>query len=301
KERRAGDTLRLCTMCGMSCTDCNKTSIGRSKPSEREWSCGSYSVTFVLACLNLNGCPNEPLHIDPRMWLQFFQFPLPQLRIHAIRQFLKFGIREPIRFRFEVQRDVQGLSHSFCHFSLHEHPFSIRGKELEVGGYRPLVRAHLREQIAKLRETLFHISGAVQQVVKCIRKTLLICRDLETIHKFRLHDPENKTSLLQNFLRNVAYLHVATVTKQTLKDFLAQLVLEYARSFYLLLPLFFVEISRVEPTTIKEPDKTFNEIIEIEWRFFRRMLHFEPGSARFAFRGGELEIGARWSLWFQFC
>jgi hypothetical protein len=107
---------------------------------------------------------------------------------------------------------------------------------------------------------LFHFGGAVQQIEEYLRKPLMIRCDLKTIHKFRLLDPKNKTSLLQNFLRNVAYLQVATVTEQTLKDFLAQFVLEYARSFSLLLPLFFVEISRVELTTIKEPNKTFNEV-----------------------------------------
>jgi len=94
----------------------------------------------VLAFFNVYGCPNEPLYIDSGMWLQL---SVSQLRVHTISQFLKLGIREPIRFRLVVQRNLERVGHALHDRRLHEHPRSIRGKELVVRGYRPLVRAHL--------------------------------------------------------------------------------------------------------------------------------------------------------------
>src|ERR1035438_4456868 len=116
------------------------------------------------------------------MWRQL---SILQLRFHSISQFLKFGIREPIRFRLVVQRNLERFSHALHDRGFHEHPLAIRGEELKVGGYSPLAHIHFREEVAEILEVPLHFSGAVQQIEEYLRKPLMIRCDRSEARRAR--------------------------------------------------------------------------------------------------------------------
>ena len=66
----------------------------------------SLTVLGVAASPTLVGvaASQKQRAVDPGTWIQSL---VPQLQCHAIRQFLKLAIREPIRFRFVVQRNLE--------------------------------------------------------------------------------------------------------------------------------------------------------------------------------------------------
>src|SRR5580658_7270134 len=133
------------------------------------------------------------------MW---HQLSILYLQFHPIRQLLKLGVCQPIRFRLVAQRNLERFRHAFHGCGLHEHPFAIGCEKLEVGGYRPFSYTHFREETAECSEAMFHFTRTIQEFVQGICKSLMVRWVLNGVSELGLLDPKNKVSAPQTVLSN---------------------------------------------------------------------------------------------------